>query len=172
MNVERIVIGPTDKVAIFVPQLTEASQREIVINRMAKFLEIDRERVCLLGEGITLGVIEQPPMVRVETQPMTPEKIAEAMAIIEKSKSEPVILQEGDRYCVAFPRSEYHEDDGCVVWWRTMPPCEPPVYVGAEIDSDFPEDGHNCNWWSRLNVPTSWYETTDGGQRRRVFAKE
>lgn len=36
------------------------------------------------------------------------------------------------------PIEKWHEDDGCVIWWK-LPVCEPP-YVGTPLDTDFNED--------------------------------
>lgn len=42
------------------------------------------------------------------------------------------------------PRSEYHEDDGPVLWWR-FPIVEPP-YCGRPDDNDWPESDDYTHW--------------------------
>ena len=50
----------------------------------------------------------------------------------------------------AYPAAEYHEDHGCVLWWRF--PLEEPPWAGSELDDDFTPDYYTH--WSRLQAPT------------------
>jgi hypothetical protein len=55
----------------------------------------------------------------------------------------------------ARPLSEWHEDDGAVLWWA-FPIVEPP-YVGTPNDSDWPFDeiAFYDLGWTKLDVPIS-----------------
>lgn len=48
----------------------------------------------------------------------------------------------------ARPLSEWHEDDGPVLWW-VLPVTEPP-YCGTPIDAEWP---HYHTHWTRIEVP-------------------
>lgn len=51
------------------------------------------------------------------------------------------------------PFSEWHEDEGAVLWWR-VPVCEPP-YCGCPDDSDWPfveDDEEEALVWTPINA--------------------
>lgn len=50
---------------------------------------------------------------------------------------------------VARPLSEYHEDQGPVVWWRF--PVEEPSYIGCPNSSDWP--GYHTHWTPHPPIP-------------------
>jgi hypothetical protein len=52
------------------------------------------------------------------------------------------------------PIDEYHEDKGCVLWWK-LPINEPP-YVGTESDDDWP--GYHTHW---SIIPRVWEYNKD-----------
>jgi hypothetical protein len=69
----------------------------------------------------------------------------------------------------ARPLSEWHEDDGAVLWWN-FPISEPP-YAGTPLDSSWPYSADD-EWalgWTHLEVPTG-IRTADGTHDRRFVS--
>lgn len=66
--------------------------------------------------------------------------------------SAPDLRDELKRLTAPVPRSEYHDDDGPVLWWR-FPIVEPP-YCGRPDDSDWPESDDYTHW-TPIPIPES-----------------
>lgn len=49
-----------------------------------------------------------------------------------------------------YPLSEWHEDDGFVVWWKF--PVEEPAWIGTPNDDDWP--GYHTHWTAHPPIPT------------------
>jgi hypothetical protein len=52
----------------------------------------------------------------------------------------------------ARPRDEYHEDYGCVTWWRF--PVDEPAWIGSPLDSEWTE-GYYTHWTPHPSVPSN-----------------
>ena len=56
----------------------------------------------------------------------------------------------------ARPLSEWHEDDGPVVWWRF--PVHEPAWIGTPLDTDWP--GYHTHWTPHPAAPATLAETS------------
>lgn len=56
----------------------------------------------------------------------------------------------------ARPLSEWHEDDGPVVWW--LFPVHEPAWIGTPLDTDWP--GYHTHWTPHPAAPATLAETS------------
>lgn len=113
----------------------------------------DKERQAVVGDDVNTNerdwqrdveAIALRLGITYETDGRAPEA-GPLSAILARIDDHLRIKNAWDELHTLRPRSEAHEDDGCVLWW-TVPVREPP-YVGTEIDDIFPE---YATHWSPL----------------------